>query len=111
MEDIDLQDTLAHDIKEKLRVVGTLLGGDHVVHHGRAEKLDVLLCKLEERERRDSAGSISEGNEGPFPLQELEIIVEPARGDQCTVCSMCSEKKRTCPFQHRQTPLPRQHRS
>jgi len=35
MEDVDLHDTLAHDIEEELGVVGTLLGSDHVVHHYR----------------------------------------------------------------------------
>ena len=93
MEDVDLHDTLAHDIEEELRVVSALLGGDHVVHHGRTEELDVLFCELEERERRDSAGSISEGNERPFPLQELEVIVEPVDGDLCTVCRMNSGEK------------------
>ena len=77
VEDVDLHDTLAHDIEKELGVVGALLGSDHVVHHYRTQKLDVLLSKLEGRERRDSAGGIPEGNECPFPLQHLEIVVEP----------------------------------
>ena len=83
-EDVDLHDTLAHYIEEELRVVSALLRSDHVVRHGRTEKLDVLLHKLERRERWDSTGSISEANEGPFPLQELEVIVESVYGDQHT---------------------------
>lgn len=85
MEDVDLHDTLAHDVEEELRVVGALLRSDHVIHHGRTEKPDVLLHKLEGRERGDGTGSISERNERSFPLQELEVIVEAVHGDQHTV--------------------------
>ena len=93
MEDVDLHNTLAHDIEEELGVVGALLRRDHVVHHRRSEKPDVLVRKLEERERGDSAGSIPEGNECSFPLQELEIIVEPVHGGQHALAKMNSEKK------------------
>ena len=84
MEDVDLHDALAHNIEEELRVASALLGGDHVVHHDWTEKPDVLLCELEERERRDSTGSISERNERPFSFQELEVIVEPMDADIST---------------------------
>ena len=85
MEDVDFHDALAHDIEEERRVLSALLGGGHVVRHGRTEKFDILLCELEERDWRNRAGSISEGNERSFPLQDLEVIVEPVHGDQYTV--------------------------
>ena len=53
LEDVDLHDTLAHDIKEELGVVGALLGSHHIVHHDRTQELDVLLCEFEDRERLD----------------------------------------------------------
>ena len=111
MEDVDLHDALAHDIEEELRVASALFRGDHIVHHDWTEKPDVLLCELEERERRDSAGSISERNERSFPLQELEVIIEPMDGYQYTVYRMNSGKKRTYLSQRRQKPRPRQRRS
>jgi len=60
VEDVDLHDTLFHDIEEELGVVCALLRSDHVVHHDRTEKLDVLFSKLEGRERWDSTGSVTE---------------------------------------------------
>ena len=46
VENIYLQDTLAHDLGEELGVVGSLLGGYHIVVHGGTEELEVLLCEL-----------------------------------------------------------------
>lgn len=88
MEDVNLHDALANYIEEELRVISALLGGDHVVHHNRAEELDVLVRELEERDWRNGAGSVSEGNERPLPLQEFEVIVKPARGNQHTTYGM-----------------------
>jgi len=109
MEDVDLDDTLAHNIEEELGVLGTLLGGDHIVEHGRASKLDVLVHKFERRERRDSTRSVSERNERSSPLQELKVLVEPGYGNQRT--EQLRERKRTCPCQRRQTQRPHRLRS
>jgi len=91
VESVDLRDTLAHDI-EGLGAVG-----DHVAHHPRTQELDVL-CKHKGRERWDSAGGISEGNQGSFPLREFEVIVQPGHGDQATVHMMTSQKETHVPF-------------
>jgi len=98
VEGADLRDALAHSIEEEIRVVGTLLGGGHVVHHRRTQELDVLLCKRKGREQCNSAGGISEGNRDSFPLQEFEVIVKPGHGDQGTTHMMTSQKETYVPF-------------
>ena len=77
VEDVDLHDTLAHGLEEELRVVGALLGGDHIVGHDRTGELEVLVRELEGRERRGRTRSVSERNERSFPLQELKVLLEP----------------------------------
>lgn len=67
MEDVDLHDALTHDVEEELGVMTTLLRSDHVVHHDRTQKLNIVR-KLQGRDRRDRARSISQRNEGAFPL-------------------------------------------
>ena len=77
VEDVDLHDTLAHDVKEELGVVRSFLGSGQIVHHGRTDELHVFLCEFEERKRRDHSRSVSERDERSFPFKELEVLVEP----------------------------------
>lgn len=93
VEYVDFHGTLAHDVEEEVGVMSALLRSDYVIHHYRAQKPDVLLRELEERERRYRARSIPQGNERSFPLQELEVVVEPGRGNRYTVCRTDLGKK------------------
>lgn len=108
-EDINLYNPLAHDIEEEVGVMSTLFGSDHVIHHDRAQKPDIFLRELEERKWCDRARGVSKRNEGSFPLQKFEVVVEPKC--RCQYIDGSELGKRTCvsfptPSNTASTPMP-----